>query len=367
MVPFSELPRERTLVQRNVGAIVGIFALDRLTPGDRATASSIPIDGVAFVAVAEGGELSELSFSAWTHGLQMFVEQGMPASNRVDFTLSQLARRQWGPTLSRSASKRRKLENALWALPRTTVDVYNADPYTWRPSPGSQWTMNLLEGVGAHADVERYLQLARSDDASARARGLAALAARRSSGGDPAATWSMVLPMWLAESARQGATVILDWETQRRLRGSAQRIWVQLESYPLWVAHHVEAHDLNVPPDVIASLPTSTLPDSYIVPAADDPFVEVRTIRMVLDNDAYEAFGITHANRKRDLTAALRSIVSTDPTYLYADVVRPKGKRYFELRIARADGDFRQRILRRRDHDNTLGASHQLSEGARKS
>jgi hypothetical protein len=74
-----------------------------------------------------------------------------------------------------------------------------------------------------------------------------------------------------------------------------------------------------------------------VEPAPDEVSVEVQTVVLALTADVYEAFGLTHANRKRDLEAACASVLATDRTYLRAEIrPAPLSKRRFELHVARA-------------------------------
>lgn len=82
---------------------------------------------------------------------------------------------------------------------------------------------------------------------------------------------------------------------------------------------------------------------STVEASDEEAFIEVQTLVLPLDNDVYEAFGLTHANRKRALEAASASILTTDLTYLQAETrLTPRTRRYFELHLARAAGSLRQ-------------------------
>jgi hypothetical protein len=336
------LPLKRTYVQEQLGQLVGIFQIDRKRLGNSVEARALPSsDGeVGLVAVANGGRLSETAFNVWTTGSQLFLEAGCPTSNRIDFNLSELARRLWGPG-GKSASMRRRVADAIAEILRTRVVVVGVDPYTLKPAEGAEWEMQLLESAGADSEMKAVFRDARKGDHAAIAK-LASLA--RSS--DAKGTWSMVFPKWVADSSRAGKGVILDYDVQRTLRGSAKRIWVQLESYPGWRKHRLapptREQDLD---GVVAALDG---PGAVTVePADDEAAIEIQTAAFGLTDDVYEAFGLAHLNRKRDLEAACRSILATDNTYLRAEV-RPmaRSKRRFELVVARAAGSLRQERLR---------------------
>ena len=128
----------------------------------------------------------------------------------------------------------------------------------------------------------------------------------------------MVLPKWLADSIRRDQGVILDYEVQRALRGSAKRIWVQLESHTGWTSHRLAREDGELEQAVRAL--TDGPASVTVEPAEDEDAVEVETVVLPLTAEVYEAFGLTHANRKRDLEAACASILATDRTYLRAEV-----------------------------------------------
>lgn len=333
------LPLKRTYVQERVGQFVGIFQIDRKRLDDAVEARALPSnDGeLGLVAVANGGRLSETAFNVWTTGSQLFMEAGCPTTNRIDFNLSELARRLWG-TGGKSASMRRRVAQAIDEILSTQVIVLGVDPYTQEPAEGAEWKMQLLESAGEDSEMKPVFADARKGDRAAIAK-LASLA--RTS--DAKATWSMVFPKWVADSSRAGKGVILNYDVQRTLRGSAKRIWVQLESYPGWRAHRLPApareQDLR---RVVAALDGVT-----VEPADDEPAIEIQTALFGLTDDVYEAFGLAHLNRKRDLEAACRSILATDNTYLRAEV-RPmaRSKRRFELVVARAAGSLRQERLR---------------------
>jgi hypothetical protein len=340
MVTFDDnLPLQRSYVEQRIGQFVGIFQIDRSKLSDHAKARSLPAkDGmVGLVAVADGGRLSETAFNVWTVGSQMFKEGGCPASQRVDFNLSEYARRLWGSN-GKSGTLRRRVADAITELLKTRVVVMGVDPYTLEPAEGEAWALNLLEAAGVRSEMRSVFEAARRHDRSAVAR-LASLSWRAA---DEKATWSMVLPKWLADSVRRDQGVILDYEVQRALRGSAKRIWVQLESHGGWETHRLAR------PETESELAAATraLTDSpslgAIEPAPDEVSVEVQTVVLALTAEVYEAFGLTHANRKRDLDAACASVLATDRTYLRAEIrPAPLSKRRFELHVARATGALR--------------------------
>ena len=343
MAPFDDtLPLQRSYVEHRIGQLVGIFQIERKQLADQVEARALPsADGVVgLVAVADGGRLSETAFNVWTVGSQLFKEAECPESNRVDFNLSEYARRLWGPN-GKSGSLRRRIADALTELLKTRVVVMGVDPYTLRAAEGAHWELNLLEAAGARSELQSVFEAARRNDRVAIAK-LASLARTT----DDKATWSMVLPKWLADSVRRGQGVILDYEVQRALRGSAKRIWVQLESYPGWRTHRLAA-DRERDLDAAVRELTDPFAVTTVEPADDQPAIEVQTAVLDLTGDVYEAFGLTHANRKRDLEASCNSILATDRTYLRAEVRRvPRTKRRFVLIVARAAGTLRQERLR---------------------
>jgi hypothetical protein len=296
---------------------------------------------VGLVAVADGGRLSETAFNVWTVGSQLFKEAGCPTTNRVDFNLSEYARRLWGAN-GKSGSLRRRIADAVTEILKTRVVVMGIDPYTLQPSEGATWELNLLEAAGARSEFQQVFEAARRNDRAAVAK-LAALARTT----DEKATWSMVLPKWLADSVRRGQGVILDYEVQRALRGSAKRIWVQLESFSGWRTHRLARPERDDDLDGAARALTGAVGAVTVEPADDEQAIEVQTTVLDLTSDVYEAFGLTHANRKRDLEAACKSILATDTTYLLTEVRPvPRSKRRFELVVARAAGTLRQERLR---------------------
>jgi hypothetical protein len=343
MAKFDDtLPLQRSYVEHRIGQLVGIFQIERKQLADHVEARALPsTDGmVGLVAVADGGRLSETAFNVWTVGSQLFKEANCPESNRVDFNLSEYARRLWGAN-GKSGSLRRRVADAITELLKTRVVVMGVDPYTHQAAEGATWELNLLEAAGARSELRAVFDAARRNDRAAVAK-LASLA--RSS--DEKATWSMVLPKWLADSVRRGQGVILDYEVQRALRGAAKRIWVQLESYPGWRTHRL-APERKEDLDVAVFELTDPAGVPTIEPGENDPAIEVQTAVLDLTSDVYEAFGLTHANRKRDLEAACNSILATDRTYLRAEVRRvPRTKRRYVLIIARAAGSLRQERLR---------------------
>ena len=341
--PDETLPLQRSYVEQRLGQLVGIFQVERKQLAEHVEARALPsTDGmVGLVAVADGGRLSETAFNVWTVGSQLFIEADCPANNRVDFNLSEYARRLWGPN-GKSGSLRRRIADAVTELLKTRVVVMGIDPYTLKPAEGAIWELNLLEAAGARAEFQAVFEAARRNDRAAVAK-LSSLA--RST--DEKATWSMVLPKWLADSVRRGQGVILNYEVQRALRGSAKRIWVQLESYPGWRTHRVAwpAGDDELTA-AARSLATGRA-GVTVEPADDDRAAEIQTASFELTSDVYEAFGLTHGNRKRDLEASCKSILATDSTYLLAEVrTVPRSKRRFELNVARAVGTLRQQRLR---------------------
>jgi hypothetical protein len=141
---------------------------------------------------------------------------------------------------------------------------------------------------------------------------------------------------------RAPADALVLASVQRALRGSAKRIWVQLESHGGWETHRLARPETE--PELAAAV--RVLTDSpglgVVEPAPDEVSVEVQTVVLALTADVYEAFGLTHANRKRDLEAACASVLATDRTYLRAEIrPAPLSKRRFELHVARATGALR--------------------------
>ena len=347
--PDDHLPLERSFLEQRIGQLVGIFQVDRSRPTDVSEARGLPQeDGVVgLVAVANGGRLSETAFNVWTVGSQMFKEAGCPDSQRIDFNLSEYTRRLWGAN-GRSGTLRRRVANAITELLKTRVVVVGVDPYTLEPKEGSTWELNLLEAGGAQSDMQPIFDAAKNGDRNA----VATLSSLASKSADERSTWSMVLPKWLADSVRRDHGVILDYEVQRSLRGAAKRIWVQLESYPHWRTHRLPPPASEA--ELVEMVGTLTGAQSATVePGADEQSIEVSTLVLPLDSDIYEAFGLTHDNRKRSLQAACASILDNDLNYLRAEVIpSPYSKRRFELHLARAAGTFRQQrhraALRRR-------------------
>lgn len=340
--PADHLPVNRSFVERHIGQLVGIFQIDRLAPQDHVEARSLATGNMTgLIAVADGGKLSETAFNAWTIASHLFDLEGCPESNRLDFTLGALSRRIWGES-GRSAAKRKRLVEALEELMRTQVVVVGVDPYTLEPNEGAVWKLNLLEATGARGDWGKIMEAARIGDRDA----LTQLASLSSRGEDADAnTWSMVLPKWLADSVRRKHGVILDYEIQRALRGSAKRIWVQLANHP-WERRTVPA-EADVA-ELLAALDAMTDATLFeVLPQPEEDIVELERLTIPLTSEVYEAFGLRHANRKRDLEAACESLLATDRTYLRAEVVPQTGKkRRYELRLVRAAGQLRQDRLR---------------------
>ncbi len=336
----DHLPLERSYVEQRIGQLVGIFQIDRNRPENSSEARALPSQEgmVGLVAVANGGRLSETAFNVWTVGSQMFKEADCPDSQRVDFNLSEYSRRLWGAN-GKSGSLRRRVADAITELLKTRVIVMGVDPYTLEPAEGASWELNLLEAAGVRSEMQPVFEAARRDDRRAVAQ-LAALSWRAA---DEKATWSMVLPKWLADSVRRDQGVILDYEVQRSLRGAAKRIWVQLESYPGWKRHRLTQPETESQLLQDVNALTDERRQSSIEPGEDEDSIDVHTLVLPLDAEIYEAFGLTHANRKRALQAACASILATDLTYLRADVrAAPRSKRRFELHLARAAGSLRQ-------------------------
>jgi len=362
--PDEHLPLQRSYLEQRIGQLVGIFQIDRRWPAESSEARALPPhDGVVgLVAVANGGRLSETAFNVWTVGSQMFKEAGCPDTQRIDFNLSGYSRRLWGAN-GRSGSLRRRVADAITELLKTRVVVMGVDPYTLEPSEGASWELNLLEAAGARGDMQSVFEAARSGDRDAVAR-LASLSWRAA---DEKATWSMVLPKWLADSVRRDQGVILDYEVQRSLRGAAKRIWLQLESYPGWRSHRlVRPEDEQ---ELARSVTALTVASSTVEPGEDEDSIEVHTLVLPLDSEVYDSFGLTHANRKRALEAACTSILSTDLTYLQAEVrPAPRSKRRFELHLARAAGTLRQErhraALRARSAEKTPNITQEAATRA---
>lgn len=346
MTSFDDnLPIRRSFVDLHIGQLVGIFQIDRKQLSDQAEARSLSVDGmVGLVAVADGGRLSETAFNVWTLCSQLFDDHDCPSTNRLDFNLSDYATRLWGKG-GRSASRRKRIVNALSELMRTRVVIVGIDPYTHEPAEGAVWELTLLEAAGVRSHVQHTMEQARRGDAGALGR-LAALSSKAADD-DTKATWSLVLPKWLADSVRRGHGVILDFDVQRALRGCAKHIWVQFESHGAWRAHRIirPADDAQLA-EFVAGLTQGGL-SAQVVPADGEDAVDVQSLVIALDDDAYEAFGLCHANRKRDLHAACDSILRHDRTYLRAEVVAsPYNKRRFELHLVRARGAFRHERTR---------------------
>jgi hypothetical protein len=357
--PDENLPLHRSYVEQRIGQLVGIFQIERKQLSEQVEARALPsTDGmVGLVAVADGGRLSETAFNVWTVGSQLFKEADCPTSNRVDFNLSEYARRLWGAN-GKSGTLRRRIADAVTELLKTRVVVMGIDPYTLQPAEGATWELNLLEAAGARSDLQAVFEAARRHDRTAVAK-LASLARAT----DEKSTWSMVLPKWLADSVRRGQGVILDYEVQRALRGSAKRIWVQLESYSGWRTHRLARPEREEDLALTVSSLAENRAGVTVEPADEQPAVEVQTASLELTSEVYEAFGLTHANRKRDLEAACKSILATDTTYLLAEVrTVPRSRRKFELNVARAAGALRQERLRaalrlRAEQKEDLGAT----------
>jgi hypothetical protein len=340
MTKFDDnLPLQRSYLEQRMGQLVGIFQIDRSKLSEHSEARALPAQEgmLGLVAVADGGKLSETAFNVWTVGSQMFKETGCPDSQRIDFNLSDYARRLWGPH-GKSGTLRRRVAAAITELLKTRVIVMGVDPYTLEPAEGSAWELNLLEAAGAHSEMQPVFEAARRGDRNAVAH-LASLSWRSD---DEKATWSMVLPKWLADSVRRDQGVILDYEVQRALRGSAKRIWVQLESHAGWNHHRVARPEETTETEQIAGELTDTPLGITVEPGDGEESIEIQTLVLALTHETYEALGLTHANRKRDLEAACASILATDLTYLRAEIrPQPHSKRHFDLHIARAAGTLR--------------------------
>jgi hypothetical protein len=340
----DNLPIRRTFVDLHIGQLVGIFQIDRRQLSDHASARSLSTDGmVGLVAVADGGRLSETAFNVWTLCSQLFDDHDCPTSNRLDFNLSDYATRLWGKG-GRSASRRKRIVNALGELMRTRVVIVGIDPYPLEPAQGAVWELSLLEAAGVRSHVQSTMEQARRGDGAAFSR-LAALSSKAADD-DTKATWSLVLPKWLADSVRRGHGVILDFDVQRALRGSAKHIWVQLESHGAWRPHRIpRPADDDELAELIKPLTSSRIPE--LLPLDDTDTIDVQSLVIALDDDAYQAFGLCHANRKRDLHAACESILRNDRTYLRAEIVASRySKRRFELHLVRARGAFRHERTR---------------------
>lgn len=341
------LPLQRAYLERRIGQLVGIFQIDRdpRQYSDHSEAHALPTseDAIGLVAIADGGRLSEAGLNAWTVASQMYLEAGCPEDGRIDTSLSALARRLWGDG-GKSSERRRRLADALSELVGTKVVITGIDPYTLEPENGAIWEVNLLEGAGARSHVKRILAAARNGDRTA----LAKLASLRGRADDASATWSIVLPRWLAQSVRRDRGVVLDYEVQRALRGAAKRIWLQLEADPSWTRHRIPTpEDEDDVRRTVARLTDEPL-EPTIEPADGDEAIEVDTLVLPLTTDTYRAFGINHRNRKQALVAACANILRHDLTYLRAEVRPAAGtQRRYELHLARAAGDERQRRHRR--------------------
>jgi hypothetical protein len=339
--PDDQLPLHRSFVEQRIGQLVGIFQIDRQRSEDSSQAKALPAaDGgfVGLVAVADGGRLSETAFNVWTVGSQMFKESGCPDTQRIDFNLSEYTRRLWGPK-AKSSVLRRRVSDAISELLRTRVVVVGIDPYTLQPAEGATWKLSLLEAAGVNSEMEAVFEAARNNDRAA----VAQLAALSYASADEKATWSMVLPKWLADSVRRDQGVILDYEVQRALRGAAKRIWVQLETYPDWRTHRLARPETEDELRAVVSQLTNTPTAATVEPSLEEHSIDCQTLVLPLDATTYEAFGITHGNRKRALENACASILNVDHNYLQAEVrLAPRSKRRFELHLARAAGPFRQ-------------------------
>jgi hypothetical protein len=166
--------------------------------------------------------------------------------------------------------------------------------------------------------MTKTLAAAKQGDESSRAAALRRLAAlsSKAAGDDAKATWSLVLPKWLADSVRNENGVILDFDVQRALRGAAKRIWIQLESHGTWRSHQIRR------PATEDELGTSVRPLTAtglqeVLPLEGEDVVDVQSLVLALDDNTYHAFGLCHANRKRDLHAACQSILATTaPTFV---------------------------------------------------
>jgi len=348
MTDFDDnLPIRRTFVDLHIGQLVGIFQIDRKQLSDHAEARSLSTDGmVGLVAVADGGKLSETAFNVWTLCSQMFDDHGCPDSNRLDFNLSDYAARLWGAG-GRSATRRKRIVKAFGELMRTRVVIVGVDPYTLEPAEGAVWELSLMEAAGVRSHVTETMAAAQRGDRGALAR-LAGLSSKAATD-ETKTTWSLVLPKWLADSVRRGHGVILDFDVQRTLRGSAKRIWVQLESHKAWRAHQHARPQSDKDLDALAKcLTTGELVGSQtVLPAQSEETIGLESLVIALDDDVYQALGLCHANRKRDLHAACQSIINTDRTYLRAEILTsPYHKRRFELHLVRATGSFRQERTR---------------------
>ena len=125
----DNLPLQRSYVEQRIGQLVGIFQIERKQLAEQVEARALPTtDGmVGLVAVADGGRLSETAFNVWTVGSQLFKEAGCPTSNRVDFNLSEYARRLWGAN-GKSGTLRRRIADAVTELLKTRVVVMGDRP-----------------------------------------------------------------------------------------------------------------------------------------------------------------------------------------------------------------------------------------------
>lgn len=298
----ARFPLRRTHVETAIRQSVGGFQIDVQERFLRSEAATLTMAGaVAYVS----GPLTELEFDVHTMLSKLFLEQGCPASNTVEFSLKRLARERWA---DHNSDGRHSIAAALDKLVDGSITIHDVDPYTGKSEPGQIWRLTLLEGAGGLGDYARMVE--------AISRGeRAALAACGSLSGN--ATYQAVLPTWLANSLREGNGLALNADVQFRLNGAAKTTWVQLEGLP------------------------------YVEIAGED--LEVAEVDLSLET--IRAFGLRHATatdgRKYLKASVIGRILAGDPTYRELEIVpHPTRKRGTRLRVVRATGEERQRLLR---------------------
>jgi len=254
-------------------------------------------DLLGAIARAERAPLGEPELDALTWLTQEWWDQGGSVDGRVQFTWYELGRDLYGRQRtgwSPSGRHRQLMQEAIDNLHAVVITLTCVNVLTGESGPTLRSKVHILESVVDHDQ----LQLFRAGQADATSIG----ALRHD-------TVEIKLADWLVRQLL-GGSLVLDWRTQRRLAGTAKRLW-----------YYLGARSDDFRPGALPGLVT---------------------LAIDLQPELYTALNL-RAARERDNRGALRAaaqrISRADPSYVKLEVLRVAGADAYQLRVTRRRGE----------------------------
>lgn len=197
-------------------------------------------DLLGAIARAERAPLGELELDALTWLTQEWYDQGSPTTGVVQFTWYRLGRDLY--RCEPGGRQRALIQEAVDNLAAALVTLRCIDVISGTRDVTLRSKVHILEAIVDHEDV----LLIRDGE-----RGAGAAGWMRDD------TVKVKLADWLVEQLLDGL-VVLDWSTQRQLRGAAKRLWYYLAArggdFAIDAAEYQEQLLVDIDEDFYASL-----------------------------------------------------------------------------------------------------------------